>query len=73
MTSEHRNQAIKQSDEELMVLYQKGDEGAFEVLYWRHQRGVFNFISHFIGGSGNQAEELLQDVFLKVVRQDTDE
>jgi len=51
-----------------MLLYQKGDERAFEVLYWRHQRGIFNFISHFIGESGNQAEELLQDVFLKVVK-----
>lgn len=51
-----------------MLLYQKGDERAFEVLYWRHQRGIFNFICHFIGGSGNQAEELLQDVFLKVVK-----
>lgn len=51
-----------------MLLYQKGDERAFEVLYWRHQRGIFNFICHFIGESGNQAEELLQDVFLKVVK-----
>ena len=51
-----------------MLLYQKGDERAFEVLYWRHNRGIFNFISHFIGESGNQAEELLQDVFLKVVK-----
>ena len=51
-----------------MLLYQQGDERAFEVLYWRHHRGIFNFISHFIGESGNQAEELLQDVFLKVVK-----
>jgi len=51
-----------------MLLYQKGDERAFEVLYWRHQRGIFNFICHFIGESGNYAEELFQDVFLKVVK-----
>ena len=50
-----------------MLLYQKGEERAFEILYWRHQHGIFNFICHFIGG-GNQAEELLQDVFLKVVK-----
>ena len=68
MTTDTKNQADKQNDEELMLLYQKGDERAFEVLYWRHQRGIFNFISHFIGESGNQAEELLQDVFLKVVK-----
>jgi len=51
-----------------MLLYQGGSEAAFEILYWRHQRGIFNFICHFIGESGNQAEELLQDVFLKVVK-----
>jgi len=51
-----------------MLLYQKGDEHAFETLYWRHQGGIFNFIRHFIGGSVPQAEELLQDVFLKVVK-----
>jgi len=51
-----------------MLLYQGGNEGAFEILYWRHQHGIFNFICHFIGESGNQAEELLQDVFLKVVK-----
>ncbi len=63
-----RNQASRKSDEELMILYQKGDEHAFEILYWRHQHGIFNYICHFIGESGNQAEELLQDVFLKVVK-----
>ena len=51
-----------------MLLYQKGDEHAFETLYWRHQNGIFNFICHFIGRSGSHAEELLQDVFLKVVK-----
>jgi RNA polymerase sigma-70 factor (ECF subfamily) len=51
-----------------MLQYQGGDEGAFEILYWRHQHGIFNFISHFIGESGNQAEELHQDVFLKLVK-----
>ncbi len=51
-----------------MLLYQGGNEAAFEILYWRHQHGIFNFICHFIGESGNQAEELLQDVFLKVVK-----
>ena len=68
MTSDHRNSSNKKSDEELMQLYQKGDEYAFEILYWRHQHGIFNYICHFIGGSGTHAEDLLQDVFLKVVK-----
>lgn len=51
-----------------MLQYQRGNEAAFEILYWRHQHGIFNFICHFIGESSTQAEELLQDVFLKVVK-----
>ena len=68
MITDQKNVSNEQSDEELMQLYQRGDEYAFETLYWRHQYGIFNFICHFIGGSGGQAEELLQDVFLKVVK-----
>ena len=68
MSTDQRNVSNKESDEELMQFYQKGDEYAFETLYWRHQRGIFNFIRHFIGESGGQAEELMQDVFLKVVK-----
>jgi len=68
LTTYQKNASNGQSDEEMMLLYQKGDESAFEALYWRHQNGIFNFICHFIGGSRSHAEELLQDVFLKVVR-----
>jgi len=68
LTTNQENISNKQSDEELMQLYQKGEEYAFEMLYWRHQHGIFNFICHFIGQSGGQAEELHQDVFLKVIK-----
>ena len=71
MSTDQRNVSNKESDEKLMQLYQKGDEYAFETLYWRQQRGIFNFIRHFIGESGGQAEELMQDVFLKVVKSST--
>jgi RNA polymerase sigma-70 factor (ECF subfamily) len=68
LTTYQKNASNGQSDEEMMLLYQKGDEQAFEALYWRHHSGIFNFICHFIGGSRSHAEELLQDVFLKVVK-----
>ena len=68
MTTDQENLPKNKNDEELMLLYQKGDDHAFEILYWRHYHSVFNFICHFIGDSGNYAEELLQDVFLKVVK-----
>lgn len=54
-------------DAELMIAFQQGDARAFEVLVGRHQRGVYNFVLRSVRGQG-RAEELLQEVFLRVVR-----
>ena len=54
------------SDEKLMVQFQKGDIRAFELLLGRHKRGLFAFILRFCNDR-HTAEELLQDVFLRVV------
>ena len=55
------------SDEELMLRYGKGEVRAFEELVTRHQRPVFTFILRFVG-SRELAEDLLQEVFLRVVK-----
>jgi RNA polymerase sigma-70 factor (ECF subfamily) len=55
-------------DEELMLAYAAGDAGAFERLYARHERPVFRFLSRSLGGRTGIAEELLQEVWLAVVR-----
>lgn len=55
------------SDEELMLAYGEGDVRAFEVLLRRHERPVFNYIYRSVGRK-DVAEELLQDVFLRVIR-----
>ncbi len=54
------------TDEALLVRYQAGDGAAFEVLLRRHRRAVFHFILRSVG-SRETAEDLLQDVFLRVV------
>lgn len=54
-------------DEELMVEYRQGTIRAFEVLLERHRRPVFNFLYRFVGNP-SAAEDLLQEVFLRVVR-----
>ena len=38
-----------QADEDLMVMYQKGEVRAFEVLLSRHRKPVYNFILRFVG------------------------
>ena len=56
-----------QTDAELMIAFQQGDARAFEYLVGRHQRGIYNFVLRSVRERG-RAEELLQEVFLRVVR-----
>jgi RNA polymerase sigma-70 factor (ECF subfamily) len=55
------------SDEALMQRFQQGDSQAFRVLLERHRRGVYNFALRHVGNQ-TAAEDLLQEVFLRVVR-----
>jgi RNA polymerase sigma-70 factor (ECF subfamily) len=57
----------EETDETLMVGYQKGDVRAFEVLLQRHRKPVYNFILRFCHDPA-QAEDLLQDTFLRVIK-----
>ena len=54
------------TDEKLMARFQTGDMRAFEALLVRHRRPIFAFILRF-ANNRDTAEELLQDVFLRVV------
>lgn len=55
------------SDEELMARIAGSDAQAFEVLVRRHQRRILNLIYRFIGDR-MQAEDMVQEVFLRVWR-----
>lgn len=55
------------SDEELMAAYAGGSFEAFEELFERNRRSVFMFLLHHVG-ERELAEDLMQDVFLRVVR-----
>jgi RNA polymerase sigma-70 factor, ECF subfamily len=56
-----------ETDEALMLRYQKGEVRAFEILLTRHRRGLYNFIFRFVG-SREAAEDLLQEAFLRVIK-----
>src|SRR5438045_678877 len=58
---------VTETDEELMEKYQRGDAAAFERLLARHEKPVWRFLRRFVG-DGALAEDLLQAVFLRVVR-----
>jgi RNA polymerase sigma-70 factor, ECF subfamily len=51
----------------LMVRVGQGDRAAFRVLVERHQGPLTNFLHHLTSDQG-QAEELAQDVLLRVYR-----
>ena len=50
-----------------MAAYQKGDVEAFSQLVARHERPLWNFLRRFVQEPA-VAEDLLQEVFLRVVR-----
>src|SRR5919206_5353281 len=54
-------------DAALMLAFQGGDESAFRALFERHGRAMVAFCHHFVR-DGARAEELAQDVFLKLHR-----
>ncbi len=55
------------TDEMLMVRYQRGDREAFAELVRRYERPIFNFVIRQLRHA-NTAEDLTQDVFLRVVQ-----
>jgi RNA polymerase sigma-70 factor, ECF subfamily len=55
------------TDEMLMVRYQRGDREAFAALVRRYKNPIFNFVFRQVR-SGNTAEDVTQDVFLRVVQ-----
>jgi len=54
-------------DAALMLAFQRGDAQAFRVLYERHARAMVAYCHRFVRDAG-RAEELAQDVFVKLHR-----
>jgi len=53
------------SDAQLVLAFQAGDEAAFEALYQRHRRSVFNVAYRLLGNS-DSADDVAQEVFVKL-------
>lgn len=59
---------MKKTDTQLMQAIGNGDRQAFEALVRRYQNPLFSFIRKYMGGERQQAEDLTQEVFLRVYR-----
>ena len=55
------------SDEELMSLLTKGGQSAFDELYQRYSKPLLNFFFRMLNYDKERAEDLLQDLFLKII------
>jgi RNA polymerase sigma-70 factor (ECF subfamily) len=55
------------SDEQLLAAYRGGDVRAFEQLLARYEKPIWSFLRRFVRDA-EAAEDLLQEVFLRVVR-----
>lgn len=54
-------------DEDLMRAWQRGDAGAFEILYRRYRGSLYRFLARQAGDHAT-GEELYQDVWMTLVR-----
>jgi len=55
------------TDEELMLRYRDGDAAAFETLYRRYEKPLFDFIYRLVPDS-TDTESLFQETFFRLVR-----
>ncbi len=51
-----------------LALARQGDAAAFEALLRQHERPLYGFIYHMMGGNADDAADLLQETFIKVYR-----
>jgi len=56
---------VPDPDAALLLAFQRGDESAFRTLFERHARAMVAFCHHLVKDRA-RAEELAQDVFLKL-------
>jgi RNA polymerase sigma-70 factor (ECF subfamily) len=56
---------LKQTDEDLLAAYRKGDRSAFSRLVDSYQRELFHFLVRFVGDRA-AAEDIFQESFLQV-------
>lgn len=56
------------SDEQLVSLFRSGSEEAFRVIHDRYRQRLYAYARQMLGGSGSDAEDVMQDVFLRAYR-----
>ena len=58
--------ALPQPDPDILRLARRGDERAFAVIVRQYQAPLFNYISRVLSGDQALAEDMCQEVFLRI-------
>ena len=53
------------SDEQLVAVFRAGNDEAFRVIHDRYRQRLFAYVRQMLAGSRSDAEDALQDVFLR--------
>jgi RNA polymerase sigma-70 factor (ECF subfamily) len=62
------NERETMPDDQLMLAYARGDGAAFDVLYARHEAGLFRFVKRLLGARlASQADEVFQDTWVRII------
>lgn len=61
----------ERSDEQLMAAVMADDQAALAALVTRHHSPLLGYLSRLTGGDRQLAEDLVQETFLRVLRQGT--
>jgi RNA polymerase sigma-70 factor (ECF subfamily) len=56
----------RQTDAEMVMALQRKERGAAEAIWNRHSDGVRRFLSRALGSPSDEADDLTQEVFLRV-------
>ncbi len=60
---------VDETDEALHRRLVDGQLGAFDLLYARHARALFAFLRRQLGGDAREAEDVLHEVFLALLKE----
>jgi RNA polymerase sigma-70 factor (ECF subfamily) len=60
---------LPETDDELLMRMRSGDEQAFVAIYRRRQAAIYRFALH-MSGSATVAEDVAQEVFLALIREE---
>ncbi len=56
------------SNDQLVSLFRAGEDDAFGVIHDRHRGALLTYVRHVLGASNADAEDVLQDVFVRAYR-----